>query len=191
MINNYFLKTSEAIKNLKNIEDDILRASNIIIQTFDTNHKLLVVGNGGSCSDAEHFVGELLCTFNKKNRRGLPAISIPSNPTAMTAWSNDFEFNSFYSRQVESLSSKGDTLFLISTGGGSQENNVSINLINALNTAKQRDCNVISLVGKSGGYLKENSDCCIHVKDETTSIIQECYITILHYICYMIDNNYS
>ena len=83
---------------------------------------------------------------------------------------------------------KGDCILFISTGGGNFKNKASINLISAAKLAKKQGMKVFSLVGKDGGYLYRNSDISIKVKSNITSIIQECHMTILHYICYRLDN---
>ena len=83
---------------------------------------------------------------------------------------------------------KGDCILLMSTGGGNFKNKASINLIRAAKLAKKRGIKVFSLVGKAGGYLYRNSDISIKIKSNITSIIQECHMTILHYICYKLDN---
>ena len=184
---NYFIKSSEAIKDIYREENSLDQALKLISKTLKNNKKILVAGNGGSNSDAEHFVGELVCTFNKKNRRGLSAIHLGGNSTSLTAWGNDFDFHTYIQREVQSLGKSGDLLFLISTGGGDLKKKTSYNMILANKMAKTLNLKTISLVGKSGGYLSKNSDVVIHVKNDITSIIQECHITILHYLCYGID----
>lgn len=184
----YFIKSAEAIKKICDEEKHLKKALNLISKTLKNNKKILVAGNGGSNSDAEHFVGELLCTFNKRNRKGLRAIHLGGNSTALTAWGNDFDFHSYIEREVQSLGQKGDLLILISTGGGNVKSKTSYNMVLANKMAKKIDMKTIALVGKGGGYLSKNADVVIHVKNETTSIIQECHISILHYLCYGIDN---
>ena len=105
----------------------------------------------------------------------------------MTAWSNDFGYNSYFQRQVEAHGKEGDILFLISTGGGNEENGASMNLVYAAREAKKRNIKVISLLGKSGGILKELSNLSIIVESNTTSHIQEAHISILHCICEILD----
>lgn len=184
---NYFLESSEAIKNLCKEESALKNSLDLIYETLSNDNKVLVAGNGGSNSDAEHFVGELVCTFNKKKRRGLSAIHLGGNSTSLTAWGNDFDFDSYIEREIQALGKNGDLLILISTGGGDLKTKTSYNMILANKMAKNLNLKTIALVGKSGGYLSKNSDLVIHVKNNTTSIIQECHIAILHYLCYGID----
>ena len=89
---------------------------------------IFVAGNGGSSADADHFVAELICTFNNKKRPPLSAISLSSNSAAISAWSNDFNFNSFYSRNVDAMGRFNDILFILSTGGGNNKTGTSINI---------------------------------------------------------------
>ena len=95
----------------------------------------------------------------------------------------------YFSRQVDALGKNNDLLFLISTGGNPKGSSSSLNLLHALRMGKKKKMKIISLVGKSGGRLKKESDVCIHVKNDDTSIVQEAHITILHSICYLIDQN--
>ena len=91
-IANYFKQSAQNIENLKTFENKILDISNEIIKAKKEKKKLLVAGNGGSCSDAEHFVGELQCTYKDRSREPISAISLASLPAAVTAWCNDFGF---------------------------------------------------------------------------------------------------
>ena len=150
--------------------------------------KLLVAGNGGSCSDAEHFVGELQCTYKDRSRDPVSAISLASLPAALTAWCNDFGFLTFFKRQVQAHGKDGDILFLISTGGGEEKSGASTSLVEAAKEAKKKNLKVISLIGKTGGLLKGISDISIIVDSNITSFIQEAHIAILHCICENLDN---
>tara|TARA_Y100000768_G_scaffold385023_1_gene370236 strand:- start:945 stop:1529 length:585 start_codon:yes stop_codon:yes gene_type:complete len=188
-IANYFKQSAQNIEKLQTFENKILDISNQIIKAKKQKKKLLVAGNGGSCSDAEHFVGELQCTYKDRMREPVSAISLASLPAAVTAWCNDFEFLSFFKRQVTAHGNDGDILFLISTGGGDQKSGASMSLVEAAKEAKKRNLKVISLIGKSGGVLKEISDISIIVENNTTSFIQEAHISILHCICENLEKN--
>jgi len=186
-LNNY---TSILIKSLKFLEKDekkINSISDYIKHCSKKKFKVLVAGNGGSCADAEHFVGELVCTFSKKNRKPISAINLAAGNSALTAWANDFGFDTFFERLTMAHGKKGDCIIFISTGGGNIKNKASINLISAAKIAKKKGMKVFSLVGKDGGYLYKNSDISIKIKSDITSIIQECHMTILHYICYKLE----
>ena len=146
-----------------------------------------MVGNGGSCSDVEHFGGELICTFSNKNRKPVSTQLLTGPSSSLTAWGNDFGFETYFERQVEANGNKGDILFLLSTGGGNVKKKISTNLIFAAKMAKKKKLKVISLVGKSGGYLFKNSEISIKIKSNITSVIQEAHMTILHSICYYLE----
>ena len=178
----YFDISSRTIMSLKYDVNKINKMVSGIRNIFKSDGKLLIAGNGGSCADAEHFAGELTCTYNNANRSPFPAISLANTP-AVTAWGNDFGYDTYFERQVKALGKSGDCLFLISTGGGDIEKGLSINLINAAKTGIEKGLTVYSLVGKTGGELEKLSDEFIKVKSNTTSHIQECHIAIIHYIC--------
>ncbi len=186
MINNYILESAKVVNSLRNQATKIKKISSLIFNCSKKN-KVLVAGNGGSSADAEHFVGELICTYSKRNRKPISAISLTQPVSAMTAWSNDFDYNSFIQRQVEANGKKGDILFLLSTGGGSLRDKTSINLINAAYEAKKRKMKIISLIGKSGGFLKKFSDEYVLIKSQKTSFIQEAHMVILHLICEILE----
>ena len=123
----------------------------------------------------------------------MSALSLGDNVAAYSAWGNDFKFQTYLERQVESIGRKGDILFILSTGGGDIKTKQSINLINAAKKAKKNGLKVISLLGKTGGILanKKYSDKFYVVKSNKTSVIQECHISIIHYICYLIDKEFE
>jgi D-sedoheptulose 7-phosphate isomerase len=188
-IKSYFKTSSETIARLHIFEDKILKIVEEIITANNFNKKLLVAGNGGSCSDAEHFVGELQCTYKDRARKPVSAISLASLPAAITAWCNDFEFLSYFKRQVQAHGNDGDILFLISTGGGDEKSGASMSLVEAANEAKKKKIKIISLIGKTGGILKEISDISIVVESKVTSFIQESHIAILHCICENLEHH--
>ena len=188
IIKHHFEQSSKAIYSLKEHEKKILSVVQLLLKTSKNKKKVLVAGNGGSCSDAEHFAGELICTFNERNRKAISALPLSSHSAAITAWGNDFGFDSYFKRQVEANGNKGDVLFLLSTSGGNTKLNISVNLIHAAHEAKKRDLKIVSLVGKKGGELKKISDIFIHVKNNNTAFVQEAHMSILHCICTCLDN---
>lgn len=106
----------------------------------------------------------------------------------MTAWGNDFNFKTYFERQIEANGKKGDLLIVLSTGGGNLSKDISTNLILAAKKAKKKGIKIVSLVGKSGGYLYKNSNISIKVKSNETATIQEAHMTILHSICYFLES---
>ena len=184
---NYIEGSANVINSLNKQVDEIKKISNCIKTANKKNKKILVCGNGGSCADAEHFVTELTCTYSSSTRKPFSAISISSSPSAITAWSNDFNFLTYLQRQVTAHGKKDDILFLISTGGADKKHKYSMNLFNAAKEGKKRGMKLISLVGKSGGELYKLSNYKIKVKSNKTSFIQETHKVIMHLICELIE----
>ena len=184
----YFLESSNVLQSITKDIDIINEICEDIRECFLMNKKMLIAGNGGSAADAQHFAGELTCTYKDPNRRPFNAINLANNSSAITAWTNDFDHLDFFSRQVEAYGASNDILFLISTGGGDVEKKLSINLINAANKALENKIKVISLIGKSGGELEKISNKYVKVKSNITSHIQEAHIAIIHYICESLEN---
>jgi len=187
IISNHFLESSATIKS---INDNISSISNMALGIYKSQlagGKLLIGGNGGSSADAQHFAGEMTCTYKDPNRRAFSAISLTTNASAITAWANDFGFDSYFSRQVKAHGKPGDILFLISTGGGDREKGYSMNLVQAADVALEMGLILYSLVGKTGGELSKISHEYIVVQSNATSHIQEAHITIIHSICESLD----
>ena len=155
LVKSYFLKSSELISKLGIFEKDLNNFVDLLLEVKKKKKKILVAGNGGSCADAEHFVGELQCTFRDRNRKPISIFTITGSSSAITAWGNDFDFHTFFQRQVEAHGNEDDILVLISTGGGSKDG-ASSNLVKAAIKAKEHNMKIVSLVGKSGGELKKN-----------------------------------
>lgn len=182
-IKNYFEISGNLIKSLADHKKDIDKIIKCIKNCIKRNNKILIAGNGGSSSDADHFAGELVCTYKNKKRKSIPAISLSTNSAIITAWSNDFNFSSVHERQISSIGKKGDLLILLSTSGGNKKKNQSTNLIHAANKAREMGIKIISLLGNNGGDLKRLSDIALIINSNRTSHIQEAHISILHYIC--------
>ena len=186
-IKDYFRQSSSVISSLSSELDSIEKIANVIYDSNAKGGKVLIAGNGGSCADSEHFAGELLCTFKARNRNPIGAVHLANNSSAITAWTNDFEFNSYFTRQVEALGNNGDILFLITTGGGNKSSGASMNLVHAAEKAKKLGLKIITLAGKGGGILKDFSDISITINSNETSNIQEGHIAIIHSICCCLD----
>mgnify|MGYP001380209018 CR=1 FL=1 len=184
----YLKSVSDTILSLEKEKDKIEKISAEIVKCQKKGNKILLAGNGGSCSDIEHFGGELICTFSKKNRRAISTQILTGPSSSITAWGNDFDFKTYFERQIKANGKKGDLLILLSTGGGNLKKNISTNLVLAAKEAKKKQIKVISLVGKSGGYLYKNSSISIKIKSSSTSVIQEAHMSILHSICYYLEN---
>ena len=138
-------KTMESVSNLIEI------AAKICIDCLKTGNKILLFGNGGSAADSQHIAAEIVGRY-KTERKGLPAISLTTDTSALTAISNDYGYLNVFHRQVEALANDGDVLIGISTGG------TSINVIKALQEAKKKKCKTIGFSGRAGGDFNEICD---------------------------------
>lgn len=165
---------------LDEMTEDIGKFSNLVLECYKKNKKLLVCGNGGSAADAQHISGELVGRF-KLERKGIPCIALSTDSSVMTAWSNDYEFDTIFSRQVEALGNKGDILIGISTSGNSK------NVIKAIEKAKEKGLTAISLTGKDGGKIREISDFNINVNHDNTPRVQEAHMLIYHIMCELVE----
>ena len=161
-------------------DKNIIVASDLISKAFKKNKKLLICGNGGSASDAQHFSAELVGRF-KKNRASLPAIALNTDTSSITAIANDYDYSKVFSRQIEGLGQKGDVLLAISTSGNSK------NIKEAISTAKKKKIITIGLTGKKKSIISKVSDYCISVPSKETSHIQELHIIVLHLLCILIE----
>lgn len=187
-IKDYFIQSSKIIKNLGNFESKIVKIGKLIKNKNKQKKNIFVFGNGGSSSDAEHFAGELVCTYAKKNRKPYSIIPLTTHNAAITAWSNDFKFDDFFKRSVQAYVKKGDLVIILSTSGGVMKGpGKSNNLVKAAIEAKKQGAEIISLTGKNGGALKNISDINININSFKTSFIQEAHMTILHSICEILD----
>lgn len=165
---------------LENHADDIAACARLIIQTFDSGNKVLICGNGGSAADAQHLAAEFVGRYEAE-RRGLPAIALTTDTSALTALSNDYGFERVFARQVEALAVEGDLLIAISTSGDSP------NIIAATMAARTAGCKVIAMTGEKGTKLASLSDMCVKVPSPRTARIQEAHITIAHIWCELLD----
>jgi len=175
------LQTIHAVQN--NIENTLLDVSKIVIEILKNGNKILICGNGGSAADAQHFAAELTGRY-KTERRGLPAIALTTDTSALTAIGNDYGYERVFDRQTEALASKGDLLIGISTSGNSK------NVISALQLAKEMGCSTVGFSGRDGGAMNEVCDRNLVVQSNNTPRIQEMHILFIHTICQLVDDNF-
>ena len=151
-------------------------------EALQKGNKILTAGNGGSAADAQHFTGEVIGRFLKE-RGPLPAVTLTVDPTVMTALGNDYGYEEIIARQVAGLGQEGDFLLLISTSGNSE------NLLRAARIARKKKMNVIGLLGRDGGTMKEWCDIPLVVTDKHTPRIQEIHTFTVHLLCQIIEEN--
>ena len=187
MLLNFFKDSAAVIESLNDLRSTCAKVADEIKKVHERGNSILLAGNGGSCSDSLHFAGELSCTYLRGDRKPFRAICLQSNQSSLTAWSNDFDFTSFYQRQIEAFGKKGDILILFSTSGGCLKTHRSLNLILAAEEARERGIKVIGFLGKSGGELINMSDIVLHVKSNSTAMIQQAHITLVHAICELLE----
>ena len=176
------LKTSQA--TFESIGHSVEVAAKLCIDCLKNGNKILLFGNGGSAADAQHIAAELVGRY-KTERKGLAAIALTTDTSALTAIGNDFGYDCVFDRQVEALANTGDVAIGISTGG------TSANVASALKLAKDLDCKTIGFSGRGGGEMNELCDINIVVPAQDTARIQEMHIVIGHTICHLIDLAFS
>lgn len=191
---------------LISVISSIGEAAELIISCYESEGKILVCGNGGSSSDADHLVGELMKSFEikrplkrhvakqleeispergiylaQKLESGLPAISLSAHTSLTTAVANDIDATLVFAQQVVGYGTGKDILFAISTSGNSQ------NIIDACITAKAMNMSVIGLTGTSGGKMKQYCNILINVPEYNTAYIQELHLPVMHAICGIVE----
>lgn len=169
---------------LEGLSPKIAEAATLMIEAYKNGKKILLCGNGGSAADCQHIAAELVGRF-KKERKGFPAIALTTDTSIITAISNDYGYDLVFSRQVEALGEEGDILIGISTSSN------SINVIRAVETAKEKGLKTVGFLGSDGGKLKGLVDLPIVVPFQGSDRVQEVHILMAHIICGLIDSNLS
>ncbi|MDQ7085074.1 MAG: D-sedoheptulose 7-phosphate isomerase [Sulfurovum sp.] len=164
-------QTIEAV--IKTMQEPLEEASKSMIAVLKRGNKILLCGNGGSASDAQHIAAELTGRY-KVERKGLPAIALNTDTSALTAIANDYGYNKIFQRQVEALAQKGDLLIAISTSGNSE------NIVLALQSAKALGCETLGFSGHQGGKMNDLCDINLIVPSNDTPRIQEMHILFGH-----------
>jgi D-sedoheptulose 7-phosphate isomerase len=192
--------------HLRFLEESVLKVVEAIVKTFRSGGKVLVCGNGGSCSDADHIVGELMKSFEghrlleislqeklmelspehgkmlaDKLQQGLPAISLTVHSALITAIANDIGGELIFAQQVTGLGNQDDVLIGLSTSGNSQ------NVINAMIVAKAKGITTIGMTGETGGKMRDWCDILLNVPERRTAYVQELHLPVYHTICMMIE----
>ncbi len=161
----------------------IADAVGTLVGCITSGGKVLVCGNGGSASDAQHFAAEFIGRFERE-RPGLAAIALTTDSSILTAIGNDYDFNVIFSKQVQALGAPGDVLLAITTSGS------SANVLAAVEAAHAKEMAVIALTGRSGGKMRElltETDVHICVPHERTARIQEVHLLVIHCLCDAVD----
>ncbi len=180
-IRNHFEKLREALQTVsREMSDEILLTCRTIADALKQGNKVLIMGNGGSAADAQHFAAELVGRF-LLDRKALPAIALTTDSSILTAVGNDYGFDEIFKRQVEALARPGDVMIGISTSG------MSNNVFHALTTANQIGCKTIGLLGRDGGNIAGVCDINLTVPVHYTPYIQGVHGAVIHIICDLVE----
>lgn len=183
-INNIIDKSSSSILELKKNTNEIEKAINVLIKCLENGNKIIIFGNGGSAADAQHLAAEFVGRY-KYERNSLPAISLTTDTSIITAIGNDYGFEHIFSRQCESIVQKNDVIIAITTSGKSQ------NILNAIKTCRTKNAIIIGMTGENGKNLQELVDILLVVSSKDTPRIQEAHKVIMHTLCEIIDEHYN
>jgi D-sedoheptulose 7-phosphate isomerase len=162
----------------------VLASADAIAAAMRGGRKLLIFGNGGSASDAQHVAAEFVNRFQRE-RRALAAIALTADTSVLTSVANDAAFDRVFARQIEALGQAGDVAFGISTSGG------SLNVVAALVAARQHGLTTVALTGKDGGAAGRAAEIHINVPSPTTARVQEAHRTLLHVICDLVERAFA
>jgi D-sedoheptulose 7-phosphate isomerase len=181
-LHDYFVESAGVLELASQVwSEDLVRAAvATITSALHTGKPLLVCGNGGSASDAMHITGELVGRFLME-RRALNVICLSSNPSVITAWANDYSYDTVFSRQVEAYGQSGAVILGISTSGTSK------NVVAAFEQAPCMDMHTVALTGEGGGKLAGLSDHLFAVPSRSTPLIQQVHLCLYHYLCQAIE----
>ena len=183
---------SEALNKRKELHSDIGSSFNEIFkeavirvtESIQNGGTLFFAGNGGSAAESQHMSAEYIATLDhNKFRPGIKSIALTVDTSFMTAWTNDFGYEEVFKRQLETLSTKGDVFFAYSTSGN------SMNILKALESAKEKEVITIGFSGNDGGKMKDICDICFVVPHMNTALIQEVHSILGHEICSSVEKS--
>ena len=183
---------SEALNKRKELHSDIGSSFNEIFkeavirvtESIQNEGTLFFAGNGGSAAESQHMSAEYIATLDhNKFRPGIKSMALTVDTSFMTAWTNDFGYEEVFKRQLETLSTKGDVFFAYSTSGN------SMNILKALESAKEKAVITIGFSGNDGGKMKDICDICFVVPHMNTALIQEVHSILGHEICSSVEKS--
>lgn len=160
--------------------DIVLETAKAIAGAFNEGNKLILFGNGGSAADASHIAGEFVNRF-KRERPGLPAISLNTDMAVITSIANDYDYSEIFARQLKSIAIEGDVVVAITTSGSSP------NVLKAMDVARKKKLKTILFTGLKGEKLASKATYAFVVPSENTPRIQETHITLGHVLCLMVE----
>lgn len=175
------IRVKQALLDDEALVEKIDTIAQVMIDAYKTGHKTLWAGNGGSAADAQHMAGELVNKFTF-DRPGLPALSLSTDTSIITAVGNDYGFDRLFARQVEAQGCPGDVFIGISTSGRSK------NIVEALTVCREKGITSVAIVGAAPCPL-DDADYVIHVPSTVTPRIQESQTLIGHILCYLVEQS--
>ncbi|MBH49888.1 MAG: phosphoheptose isomerase [Candidatus Marinimicrobia bacterium] len=176
---------SVKIKMIDTCIEVIEKAAFLMIQSIKNGNKILWCGNGGSAADAQHMAAELMGGLRSHDRKPIASIALTTDTSFITAWSNDTDYNTIFSRQIEGIGNSGDVLVAISTSGNSK------NVIRAVNCARGKNINIITLLGNSKGKMIGMGDIEIVIPSNDTQRIQEGHLLTEHILCELVEEEFK
>ncbi|WP_114788988.1 D-sedoheptulose 7-phosphate isomerase [Niabella yanshanensis] len=177
------ITTKQLVLENEELIQTVNRVTDIIVTAFKNGNSVYFCGNGGSAADAQHLAAEFSGRFYK-DRKALPAEALHCNTSYLTAVANDYSFDVIYARLIQGLGKPGDILIGLSTSGNSK------NIVQAFETAREKQMTTIGFTGLSGGSMKAFSDHLVNIPSTDTPRIQECHMLLGHIICQLVEEKY-
>ncbi len=180
-IQEYFKQLQGVMDRVGRDKSDVIaQCVQLVVDTLREGGKVMVMGNGGSAADAQHFAAELVGRFLME-RKALPAIALTTDSSILTAVGNDYGFDEIFKRQIEALARPGDVVIGISTSG------MSKNVFHALIAANQIGCKTVGLLGRDGGTIAGIVDINLTMAEQHTPFIQTAHGAVLHLLCDLLE----
>lgn len=175
----------KAAKEFFNTKEERFRkAVDIQLQALRRGGKIMVLGNGGSASQSQHYAAELINAFLERERPAIPAIALTTDTSALTSIANDRGYTDVFARQAEGLGRQGDAAVALSTSGNSPS------IVKAVETFKALGITTIAMTGEGGGQLAESADLLLDVPSRSTPRIQEVHLMLLHLMAEAIEKSF-
>ena len=175
------IEVKTAVLNNNIIIEQLNSLVNNCIKSFKSGGKIIFCGNGGSFADSQHLAAEFISRL-RFDRAPLSSIALGTNSSNMSAIGNDYGYDQVFKREILALGNSNDIFIPISTSGN------SINVIDAINAAKEKGINTVAFTGGTGGKMANICECII-VPSSSTEKIQEVHIMLGHILCYLIEEN--
>jgi len=171
------------VKALETLVPGLGAAGRLLADRMAKGGQWLIFGNGGSAADAQHLATEMTGRLHKLERRGLPALALTTDASALTSIGNDYGFERVFSRQIEALGRKGDVALGITTSGNSP------NVLMGLAQARRQGMATIAFSGRGGGAVSKKgvADLCLIAPSDFTPHVQECHGSMGHILCFLVE----